>query len=243
MLYQPGCRWPQRRPSRRTNPMAHGQPGASASSGVSSTSASCLLKSGEPWRLPAAGCAVCSTRRGSGQGAGVRFTTTSITGTCSSPSVRRGRSISASSPAPFFYDPGATWCQVMYQGDVSIRQELLDGYLSIRPDADLVRLDVEAFVCAAALSNLAFQIAIPSQRASPGFARRAGIRGGLLPQPRRQRTLRIRIAIVRRRSRATRSFTSIWAPTTPSWPRDRSVWSTCGTAALVPRALTSWPSL
>lgn len=59
----------------------------------------------------------------------------------------------------------------MYQGDVSVRRALLAGYRAIRPGADLAPLEAETYVCAAALSNLAFQVTIPSERASPAFAR------------------------------------------------------------------------
>lgn len=72
--------------------------------------------------------------------------------------------------AHFSYDLGVTLYHVMYQEDVSVRRALLAGYHSKRPRVALGPLEAEAFLCAAALSNLAFQVTIPRQRASPLFA-------------------------------------------------------------------------
>lgn len=73
--------------------------------------------------------------------------------------------------AHFSYDLGVTLYHVIYQDDVSVRRALLAGYHSKRPHVALGPLEAEAFLCAAALSNLAFQVTIPYQRASPLFAR------------------------------------------------------------------------
>jgi Ser/Thr protein kinase RdoA (MazF antagonist) len=71
--------------------------------------------------------------------------------------------------AHFTYELGVTLYHVMYQNDASVRRALLAGYHSKRPHAALMPLEAEAFLCAAALSNLAFQVTIPHQRTSSLF--------------------------------------------------------------------------
>jgi Ser/Thr protein kinase RdoA (MazF antagonist) len=70
--------------------------------------------------------------------------------------------------APYLWDLGVALYQYSYQ-DASVRRALMNGYLSVRPDTAISPRALEAFVCAAALTNLAFQCSIPAQRASTLF--------------------------------------------------------------------------
>jgi Ser/Thr protein kinase RdoA (MazF antagonist) len=70
--------------------------------------------------------------------------------------------------APYLWDLGVALYQYSYQ-DPSIRRALVAGYRSARPGPMLPPLSLEAFVCAAALDNLAFQVSIPAQRVSALF--------------------------------------------------------------------------
>ena len=55
--------------------------------------------------------------------------------------------------------------------DVAVRRAIRDGYGSVRSLSDAPPLWGEAFLCAAALGNLAFQVTLASEVASPHFAR------------------------------------------------------------------------
>jgi Ser/Thr protein kinase RdoA (MazF antagonist) len=70
--------------------------------------------------------------------------------------------------APYLWDVGVVLYQYSYQ-DASVRQALMTGYCSARPGLTVPPLALEAFVCAAALTNLAFQCSIPAQRVSTLF--------------------------------------------------------------------------
>ena len=69
--------------------------------------------------------------------------------------------------AHFLYDLGVSLYHLLYLKDAAVRQALLEGYQSIRKLDDLPPLALEAFVCLAALANLAFQVTLPQQRTSP----------------------------------------------------------------------------
>jgi Ser/Thr protein kinase RdoA (MazF antagonist) len=70
--------------------------------------------------------------------------------------------------APYLWDLGTALYQYSYQ-DTSVRGAMVAGYRSARPQPAIPPLALEAFVCAAALTNLAFQCSIPTQRASRLF--------------------------------------------------------------------------
>ncbi len=70
----------------------------------------------------------------------------------------------------FPHDLGVIFYHVMYLDDVAVRRAIRDGYLSVRPVPD-VALWAEAFLCAAALGNLAFQVTLARERASEHFSR------------------------------------------------------------------------
>jgi Ser/Thr protein kinase RdoA (MazF antagonist) len=70
--------------------------------------------------------------------------------------------------APYLWDVGVALYQYSFQ-DASVRRALVAGYRDTRPGLTIPPLALEAFVCAAALSNLAFQCSIPAQRASTLF--------------------------------------------------------------------------
>jgi Ser/Thr protein kinase RdoA (MazF antagonist) len=70
--------------------------------------------------------------------------------------------------APYLWDIGTALYQYAYQ-EPSVRRAMLAGYHSARPELTIPPLALEAFVCAAALSNLAFQCSIPAQRTSTLF--------------------------------------------------------------------------
>jgi len=70
--------------------------------------------------------------------------------------------------APYLWDVGVALYQYSYQ-DASVRRAMVAGYRSARPGLTIPPLALEAFVCAAALDNLAFQCSIPAQRASALF--------------------------------------------------------------------------
>ncbi len=70
--------------------------------------------------------------------------------------------------APYLWDVGVALYQYSYQ-DASVRRALTAGYRDARPGLTFPPLALEAFVCAAALSNLAFQCSIPTQRTSTLF--------------------------------------------------------------------------
>ncbi len=70
----------------------------------------------------------------------------------------------------FAYDLGVTLYHFMYL-DVSVRQALMAGYQVTRTGTQLPHMAAEAFLCAAALENLAFQVMLPSERNSPLFIR------------------------------------------------------------------------
>jgi Ser/Thr protein kinase RdoA (MazF antagonist) len=70
--------------------------------------------------------------------------------------------------APYLWDVGVALYQYSYQ-DPSVRQTMVRGYHEARPGLEIPSLALETFVCAAALTNLAFQCSIPAQRASRLF--------------------------------------------------------------------------
>jgi Ser/Thr protein kinase RdoA (MazF antagonist) len=70
--------------------------------------------------------------------------------------------------APYLWDVGVALYQYSYQ-DASVRHAMVTGYSGARPGLTIPPLALEAFVCAAALTNLAFQCSIPAQRASTLF--------------------------------------------------------------------------
>jgi Ser/Thr protein kinase RdoA (MazF antagonist) len=70
--------------------------------------------------------------------------------------------------APYLWDVGVALYQYSYQ-DASVRRALVTGYRAARPAVTIPPLALEAFVCAAALTNLAFQCSIPAQRTSTLF--------------------------------------------------------------------------
>jgi Ser/Thr protein kinase RdoA (MazF antagonist) len=70
--------------------------------------------------------------------------------------------------APYLWDVGVALYHYSYQ-DTSVRRALVAGYRDARPGRTIPPLALEAFVCAAALSNLAFQCSIPAQRTSALF--------------------------------------------------------------------------
>ena len=70
--------------------------------------------------------------------------------------------------APYLWDLGTALYQYSYQ-DASVRRALITGYRDARPGTTIPPLALEAFVCAAALTNLAFQCSIPAQRTSTLF--------------------------------------------------------------------------
>ena len=70
--------------------------------------------------------------------------------------------------APFLWDVGVALYQYSYQ-DASVRRSLVMGYRNARPGLTIPPLALEAFLCAAALTNLAFQCSIPAQRTSTLF--------------------------------------------------------------------------
>jgi Ser/Thr protein kinase RdoA (MazF antagonist) len=68
------------------------------------------------------------------------------------------------------HDLGTTLYHLMYLGP-DVRAGLIEGYRSIRSLEPWPDLTLEAFVCAAAIGNLAFQMTLPSERASAITAR------------------------------------------------------------------------
>jgi Ser/Thr protein kinase RdoA (MazF antagonist) len=70
--------------------------------------------------------------------------------------------------APYLWDLGTALYQFSYQA-ASVRRAMVTGYRSVRPGLTFPPLALETFVCAAALTNLAFQVSIPAQRVSPLF--------------------------------------------------------------------------
>jgi Ser/Thr protein kinase RdoA (MazF antagonist) len=70
--------------------------------------------------------------------------------------------------APYLWDLGTALYQYSYQ-DASVRRALMAGYREARPRLTIPPHALEAFVCAAALDNLAFQCSIPTQRTSRLF--------------------------------------------------------------------------
>lgn len=70
--------------------------------------------------------------------------------------------------APYLWDVGVALYQYSYQ-DASVRRALVTGYSGARPGLTIPPLALESFVCAAALTNLAFQCSIPAQRVSTLF--------------------------------------------------------------------------
>jgi len=73
--------------------------------------------------------------------------------------------------AHFPHDLGVTLYHLMYVDDINVRRVLFEGYESVRPLAPLPDLAPESFLCAVALSNLSFQVTVPSQRNSSLFKR------------------------------------------------------------------------
>jgi Ser/Thr protein kinase RdoA (MazF antagonist) len=67
--------------------------------------------------------------------------------------------------APYLWDLGTALYQYSYQ-DTAVRRAMVTGYRNARPALTIPPLALEAFICAAALTNLAFQVSIPTQRAS-----------------------------------------------------------------------------
>jgi Ser/Thr protein kinase RdoA (MazF antagonist) len=70
--------------------------------------------------------------------------------------------------AHYLWDLGTALYQYSYQ-EPSVRRAMVAGYRSARPELTIPPLGLEAFVCAAALDNLAFQCSIPAQRTSTLF--------------------------------------------------------------------------
>lgn len=70
----------------------------------------------------------------------------------------------------YAYDLGVTLYHFMYL-DAATRQALIDGYRSKRELFGLLPMDLEAFLCATALANLAFNVELPDQRTSALFIR------------------------------------------------------------------------
>jgi Ser/Thr protein kinase RdoA (MazF antagonist) len=70
--------------------------------------------------------------------------------------------------APYLWDVGVALYQYSYQ-DAPVRRALVAGYHNARPGLTIPPLALEAFVCAAALTNLAFQCSIPARRTSTLF--------------------------------------------------------------------------
>jgi Ser/Thr protein kinase RdoA (MazF antagonist) len=70
--------------------------------------------------------------------------------------------------APYLWDIGVALYQYSYQ-DASVRRAIVSAYREARPGLNLPPLTLEAFVCATALTNLAFQCSIPEQRTSRLF--------------------------------------------------------------------------
>lgn len=68
------------------------------------------------------------------------------------------------------YDLGVTLYHFMYL-DALTRQNLIQGYRTNRELVGLSEMDLEAFLCAAALANLAFNVELPDQRTSKLFIR------------------------------------------------------------------------
>jgi hypothetical protein len=58
----------------------------------------------------------------------------------------------------------------MYR-EAAVRGALIDGYQSKRALIGLLEMDLEAFLCVAALGNLAFNVGLPDQRSSALFIR------------------------------------------------------------------------
>jgi len=71
----------------------------------------------------------------------------------------------------YLHDLGVILYHVMYLDDVAVRRAIRDGYREVRPLPGAPLLWGEAFLCAAALGNLAFQVTLTSQLSSPHFAR------------------------------------------------------------------------
>jgi Ser/Thr protein kinase RdoA (MazF antagonist) len=69
---------------------------------------------------------------------------------------------------PYLWDLGVTLYHYSYQ-DASVRRAVVEGYRISRSEAVIPPLALDAFVCVAALSNLAFQCTIPGQRESKLF--------------------------------------------------------------------------
>jgi Ser/Thr protein kinase RdoA (MazF antagonist) len=70
--------------------------------------------------------------------------------------------------APYLWDLGTALYHYSYQ-DSPVRQALVAGYRGARDGLMIAPPALQAFVCAAALSNLAFQCSIPERRASELF--------------------------------------------------------------------------
>jgi len=68
------------------------------------------------------------------------------------------------------YDLGVTLYHLMYL-DAATRQALIEGYKTNRALVGLSDMDLEAFLCAAALANLAFNVELADQRSSTLFIR------------------------------------------------------------------------
>jgi Ser/Thr protein kinase RdoA (MazF antagonist) len=68
--------------------------------------------------------------------------------------------------AHFAYDLGVILYHLMYLPDASVQRAIRDGYAAIRPLPNTGLMWPEAFLCAAALSNLSFQATIPDRLVS-----------------------------------------------------------------------------
>jgi Ser/Thr protein kinase RdoA (MazF antagonist) len=68
------------------------------------------------------------------------------------------------------FEPGVTLYHLMYL-PAENRQALVAGYRANRELVRLSQMDLEAFLCAAALANLAFNVELPDQRTSRLFIR------------------------------------------------------------------------
>ena len=70
----------------------------------------------------------------------------------------------------YVYDLGVTLYHLMYL-EAPVRQALIEGYQSQRDLGQLPALSLEAYLCAAALANLAFNVNLPDQRTTDLFIR------------------------------------------------------------------------
>ena len=72
--------------------------------------------------------------------------------------------------AHYGYDLGVTLYHLMYL-DAATRKSLVEGYHTVRDMTSFGNMGLEAFLCMAGLSNLAFNVELPDQRTSTLFIR------------------------------------------------------------------------